>query len=177
MKKSLCLILCISIMISFSSCLGSSKTSSNSKSASTSNSSSSISSAEKNDDELTYKDDNSKGEIERIIRDRISSKFDDQTTISSITINEDAGTETTDDYIVLLNLKWDQKNSASTSKEVIKMYSEDLVATVGNNSSKVQEIAIFWEVSYLNTTAKLSYERKNNGMYSTDTNWGSGFNS
>ena len=162
MKKTLCLLLALSTFVSFSSCGSSTGDTEDTEEIQT---------------VLTYQDDESKGTIEKVIRDRVASKFDDHTTISSITINDDAGTPAEDDYIVILNLNWNQKNKADTAKQVIQMYSEDLAATVGNNASNVQEIAISWNVSYLNTTAKISYERKNNGMVIMDTVWGSGFDS
>lgn len=109
-----------------------------------------------------------KQKIKDIIEDRIWEY--DYTDVDSISINQDYGTKKKNDYIALVNLTWDQKNSASLSKDIISMYSEDLAAFVGKRCKNIQEICIFWTVPYLNdASAKCSYERKNGRMYSTDT--------
>lgn len=95
--------------------------------------------------------------------------------MDSITINDDYGTDAEDDYIALVNLKWTVKNNGQMSKKVLKMYSEDLAATVAIECPNIQEIAIFWTVPYLNANAKCSYERKGNGMYEMDMYWDTAF--
>lgn len=116
----------------------------------------------------TPKKKSKKQKIKDIIEDRIWEY--DYTDVDSISINKDYGTKTKNDYIALVNLTWEQKNSASLSKEMISMYSEDLAAFVGKKCKNVHEICIFWTVPYLNdASAKCSYERKHGGMYSTDT--------
>lgn len=92
----------------------------------------------------------------------------DYTTVDSITINEDAGTDTPDDYIALVYLTWDQKNSQSTTEKMLDMYSQDMAARIYKDSSSVQEICIFWTIPYLNASAKWSFERGTDGMYATD---------
>lgn len=92
----------------------------------------------------------------------------DYTTIDSITINDDAGTTTPDDYIALVNLTWSQKNSQETTEKMLDMYSQDMAARIYKDSSNVQEICIFWSIPYLNASAKWSFERGSNGMYKTD---------
>lgn len=113
--------------------------------------------------------------IENAIRYRVIEQYYD-TDIDSITINENLGTDIEGDYIVLVNLTWNVKNSATTSKEMIKLYSDDLAATMAESCPDVQELAIFWTVPYLNdASAKCSYERKDGGMYTMDDSW-IGFN-
>lgn len=92
----------------------------------------------------------------------------DYTTIDSITINDDAGTTTPDDYIALVNLTWSQKNSQETTEKMLDMYSQDMAARIYKDSSSVQEICIFWTIPYLNASAKWSFERGSDGMYKTD---------
>ena len=92
----------------------------------------------------------------------------DYTTIDSITINNDAGTDTPDDYIALVNLTWSQKNSQETTEKMLDMYSQDMASRIYKDSSNVQEICIFWNVPYLNASAKWSFERGSDGMYKTD---------
>lgn len=115
------------------------------------------------------------GKIETVISNRIVEKYT-YTNIDEITINDDLGTDKEGDYIALVYLTWEQKNSGKTSKEVLTMYSNDLAATVAKENSNVQEIAIFWTVPYLNNaTAKCSYERKNGEMFETDIVWDGNF--
>lgn len=109
------------------------------------------------------------GKIESTIRQRVSDKYDN-TDITKITVNEDAGTDNPDDYIALVYLKWNVKNSESTSEEMLSMYSNDLAATVSEEYEDVQEITIFWEVPYLtDNTSKWTFERKEKNMYLTDS--------
>ena len=51
---------------------------------------------------------------------------------------------------------------------MLDMYSQDMAARIYKDSSNVQEICIFWNVPYLNASAKWSFERGSNGMYKTD---------
>ena len=112
--------------------------------------------------------------IEKILRDRISDQYSN-TVIDSITINDNAGTSEDGDYIALVNLTWNVKNSGATSKKMLQMYSDDLAATLANENDTVQEIAIFWKVPYLNDNAKCSYERKSGGFAYMDMMWGTAF--
>lgn len=117
-----------------------------------------------------------KDKIREVIEDRIFEEYD-QTRVDHVSINEDLGTKKDGDYIALVYLIWNVKNSGSMSKRMISMYSEDLAATVGKECSNVQEITIFWTVPYLDdASAKCSYERKSGGMYETDTMFDSNFN-
>lgn len=106
---------------------------------------------------------------EKAIRDRINDKYSG-TVIDSITLNPDLGTDIETDYIALVNLTWNVKNSAEMSKKMLEMYSDDLAATVYSECPDVQELAIFWTVPYHNNAnAKRSYERKTDGMYLMDS--------
>lgn len=109
--------------------------------------------------------------IEALVRYRIGEYYSD-TEIDSITINDDLGTDTPGDYVVLVRLIWNGKNSSSMAKEVLKVYSDDLAASLYEGSADVQEIAVFWTVPYLNNgNGKCAYERKSDGMYLTDEIW------
>lgn len=112
--------------------------------------------------------------IEKILTDRITEQYT-MTQIDRITINDDLGTEADGDYIALVYLTWDQKNTGKTSKKMLEMYSSDLAATLGEQNSSVNEIAIFWTVPYLNDTAKCSYQRNGNGFVEMDMAWGKAF--
>lgn len=112
--------------------------------------------------------------IEKILTDRITEQYT-MTQIDRITINDDLGTEADGDYIALIYLTWDQKNTGKTSKKMLEMYSSDLAATLGEQNSSVNEIAIFWTVPYLNDTAKCSYQRNGDGFVEMDMAWGKAF--
>lgn len=118
--------------------------------------------------EILDMSNNISGKIESTIRRKVTTGYEN-TDITEISVNEDMGTDTSDDYIALVYLKWNVKNSASTSEEMLSMYSNDLAATVAEECPNVQEISIFWEVSYLtDNTSKWSFERKGENMYLTD---------
>lgn len=88
------------------------------------------------------------------------------TTVSKIEVNENFGTEKENDYIVLPYLNWDVKNSVKTTKEMLKMYSDDLAAQLAKESD-IEEITVFWEVPYHlkgNNIAKFNYTRSGNDM-------------
>ena len=106
--------------------------------------------------------------IKSTIKSRISDQYRD-TDITEITINEDAGTDTLDDYIALVYLKWNVQNSKDTSEKMLSMYSNDLAAYLAEKCPNVSEVSVFWEVPYLTTnTSKWSFERNGENMYLTD---------
>lgn len=98
------------------------------------------------------------------------------TNIDSITVNDDLGTDQENDYIVLVNLTWNVKNSGKTSKEMLDMYSSDMAARMYKDLPEAQELCIFWTVPYLNGKAKISFERANGGMKYTDKMFDAKFN-
>ena len=61
------------------------------------------------------------------------------------------------------------------SKEMLRMYSDDLAATLAEKNDTVKEIAIFWTVPYLNDRAQCSYERVTNGFAMMDLIRGKAF--
>lgn len=99
------------------------------------------------------------------------------TVLDDLTVNDDAGTDEDGDYVVLVNLTWNQKNMGKTSQEMLDMYSSDMAARIYQDLPEVQELCIFWSVPYLNDgTAKISFERKDNGMAYTDKVFDNNFN-
>ena len=107
-----------------------------------------------------------------VLQDYILNTINDNYTycdITELTINEDLGTDETNDYIALVYITWNQKNSGKMSREVLEMYSNDLAYRIAQDKKEIQEVCIFWTVPYLdNAQAKWSFERKNDGMYLTD---------
>jgi len=111
-------------------------------------------------------DEKIKSTVSSIIKENYSS-----TVIDSISINENLGTETEGDYIVLAYLTWNVKNTASTTLEMMALYSEDFAARIGSDVPNVSEISVFWTIPYhseSDVAVKYSYERKDDGMYQTD---------
>lgn len=93
------------------------------------------------------------------------------TSVSNITVNENLGTDTEGDYVLLAELTWDVKNSKDTTKEMLAMYSEDFAARVGEDLKNVSEVTVFWTVphySKTDTAVKYTYTRQDDGMYQTD---------
>ncbi len=114
------------------------------------------------------------GRIEGKIKEYV--KDYDETTIDSITLNPDLGTEKEGDYVALVRLTWNRKNSGKMSREMLEMYSSDMAARMYKDLPEVQELAVFWTVPYLNGSAKVSFERANGGMMFTDRMFDKGFN-
>lgn len=107
-------------------------------------------------------------QIASYIRSHVRDSYT-STSVDSITINEDLGTDAEGDYIALVNLTWDVKNTAKTSEEMLELYSNDLAASLANDQPNVQEVAIFWKVPYQgDATSKWSFERKGDSMYLSD---------
>lgn len=99
------------------------------------------------------------------------------TILDNLTVNDDLGTDADGDYVVLVNLTWNQKNTGKTSQEMLDMYSSDMAARIYQDMPEVQELCIFWTVPYLNDgTAKISFERKDNGMAYMDKVFDNNFN-
>ena len=62
-----------------------------------------------------------------------------------------------------------EKNTHETANEMMKMYSDDLVATIAKKGIQdISEVAVFWEDNYNNRNLKHAYEYRNGGFYVTD---------
>lgn len=106
--------------------------------------------------------------IEQYIRNRVYDNYK-QTDIDSITINDDLGTDIDGDYVALVNLTWNVKNSQELSEKMLRMYSDDLAASLATDYPDVQELCVFWKVPYLTKyNSKWAYEKRDNGMYLVD---------
>lgn len=117
-----------------------------------------------------YSEGSNEHSIAKLAYDRVINKYD-KTVVNKITVNEDAGTDAPDDYILLVNLTWNVQNSEDTTKDMIRMYCDDLAAYSVEQNKNIQEIAIFWEIPHLKesgTAAKCSYEQKDGKMMLTD---------
>ncbi len=118
--------------------------------------------------EPTYEDGSAQKKLQDYVVKIITENYT-YTSIESISINENLGTEEKGDYTILARLTWNQKNRASTSKEMLSMYSSDFAARIGMEQPSVKEVAIFWTIPYLdNASAKWSFERVDAGMQLSD---------
>ncbi|PGZ55642.1 hypothetical protein COE56_03235 [Bacillus anthracis] len=71
------------------------------------------------------------------------------TSIKKIEVNEHAGTDDPDDYVLLLHLSFDAKNTKKTTREVINDHNNTIGAKVQKELENVKEVAVFWEVPYI----------------------------
>jgi len=125
--------------------------------------------AEKGKPADVIKEVDRKSEIEALIKDRINDDDYKNTKLDRITINENLGTDTPNDYIALVYFEFDIQNTRKTGNEVMRMYSDDLVATLAENGvTDISEAVIFWEDEYNNRTVKYAFEYRNGGFYITD---------
>ena len=77
-----------------------------------------------------------------------------------------------DDFIILIYLKWDQKNGINMTQQMLEMYSDDMAATLADQYQDASEIALFWEVPYLlesGTCAKYAYTTSGGHAYRSET--------
>lgn len=110
-----------------------------------------------------------KSEIEAAIRNRINEGDYTDVKLDKITINEDMGKDEEGYYIALVRLNFQVKNRRKTANEMMRMYSDDLVATLAKKGIEdISQAAIFWRDEYNDRDLKYAYEYKNGGFYITD---------
>lgn len=108
-------------------------------------------------------------EIKSAIKSRINEGDYNNTNLDSITVNDNLGDEGGETYIALVYLEFDIKNRRKTANEIMKMYSDDLAATLANKGIKdIAEIAIFWEDEYNDRNVKYAYEYKDGQFFVID---------
>lgn len=112
--------------------------------------------------------DDIKFKVKSLVRDSVSKG---NVSISSISINENLGTDEAGDYIALINLSFDAKNKADTTKKMLDLLNNE----IGANMSEIDcisEFTIFWAVPYLsssdNNVAKANLLRNDRGFYFAD---------
>lgn len=122
------------------------------------------------EEEVTPEDaEVTKDEVIKQLTEQIVEEDLDNTTFNKLQVNEHMG-KNDGTYIVLPHLKWDVKNRAKTTQEMLEMYSDHLAAKLAENKD-VSEITVFWEVPYHlegDNVAKFMYERSGDGMAKTD---------
>lgn len=119
--------------------------------------------------ELQPIEEDRKSEIENAIKSRIDDGKYRTANLDKIIINENLGQGVEGTYIALVYFKFDIMNTRETGNKVMRMYSDDLAATLANKGIKdVAEIAIFWEDDYNKRNVKYAYEYKNGNFYVMD---------
>lgn len=151
MKKHLFAILCTTLLFTSASC------------GSPSNEPQEENNISATDQTAVSEEDN----ITQFIQDTVAEYYD-KTTVDNINVNENAGTEEDGDFVVLVDLTWDVKNSVNTTKEMLEMYSSDLAARTNQQFESISEIAIFWNIPYHGSDGKVSYEKVEGGMKLSD---------
>lgn len=115
------------------------------------------------------KEENRKEEIERVIRSRISDGEYRSTNLERVTINDNMGEGGEGTYIALVYLDFGAMNRRKTANNVMRMYSDDLAATLANKGiDDVAEIVIFWTDDYNDRNVKYAYEYRDGGFYLID---------
>lgn len=107
-------------------------------------------------------------EVKQTVDSAINKELNDQirnTKIESLQVNENLGTDSKDDVVVLANLSWSTKNTEKTTREMLEMYSDHLAAKLAPELSNGSEIALFWKAEYTGLDIKHSYYIKNGNAY------------
>lgn len=90
------------------------------------------------------------------------------TTLDLLRVNENMGTDSEEDVIVLADLSWSTKNLEKTTREMIEMYSDHLAANLAEELADGSEIALFWDAEYTGLSIKHSYYVENGNAYSQE---------
>lgn len=108
--------------------------------------------------------DTLKRTVNSIIRKELSDQVKN-TILSSITVNENLGTNSENDVVVLANLSWSVKNREETTREMLEMYSDHLAVKIASELEDGSEIALFWKATYTGLDIKHSYYVEGGNAY------------
>lgn len=103
-------------------------------------------------------------EIQAIIESIIDEDID-RTVINSNDVNYNAGLDD-GSYLALPKLTWEVKNSADTTRDMLKQYSDHIAAKLAEVSD-ISDVTVFWEVPHHkegDNVAKFEYSRQDDGM-------------
>lgn len=82
------------------------------------------------------------------------------TTLTSLNVNENLGTSSNKDVIVLANLKWTTRNSEKLTREILDMYGGHLAAKIAPSLANGSELVLFWKAEYTGLDIKQTYTIK-----------------
>ncbi|MEK5500468.1 hypothetical protein [Bacillus sp. FSL M8-0168] len=94
--------------------------------------------------------------------------------VEDVEVNQDLGNDKNDQYIALVHLSFDLKNSLATTKKMIELYSGDLAARLAEEDRNISELSVFWKAPYIDeaeTLAKFSYKRSGEKMVTSERNY------
>lgn len=128
--------------------------------------------AKKKAEEQANKEAEAKGVNTDDVKERVNSIIEQElgdpvssTTLESLNVNENLGTDSNKDVVVLANLSWSRKNYEGTTRQMLKMYSDNLAATLAPELADGSEIALFWHADYTGLDIKHSYYIENGTAY------------
>lgn len=90
--------------------------------------------------------------ISRELREEVTN-----TTLNSLQVNENFGTDATNDVIVLANLSWSSRNSEKMTREMLELHSNNLAVELAPQLADGSEITLFWKAEYTGLDIKHSY--------------------
>lgn len=102
--------------------------------------------------------------VRSIITGEVASRFRNAS-LNDLVINENLGTASEDDVVVLAYLSWSTKNSERTTRDMLEMYSDHLAVTLSPKLAEGSEIAVFWDAQYTGLKIKHSYYIENGKAY------------
>ena len=115
---------------------------------------------------LTFAD-TQKEEVTKLVNDIIKESNLYGVSISNLQVNNNAS-KNDGSKIALVYLEWDVSNSASTTRQMLEMYSARIVGMALVKDQSINEAVLFWEVPYhakdMNI-AKFNYFKKNGEFY------------
>lgn len=106
-------------------------------------------------------------EITQLINETIKKSDLYGVTINNIQVNNNAS-KNDGSKIALVYLKWDVKNSAAMTRQMLEMYSARIVGRALVKDQDINEAVLFWEVPYHlkgSNSAKFNYFKKNGEFY------------
>lgn len=120
---------------------------------------------------LTFAE-NQKEEVTQLVNETIKEANLYDVTLNNVQVNTNAS-KNDGSKIALVYLTWDESNSASTTRQMLEMYSARIVGKALVKDQSINEAVLFWEVPYhaedMNI-AKFNYFKKNGEFY-VGENW------
>lgn len=108
-----------------------------------------------------------KEEVTKLVNDIIKESNLYGVSISNLQMNNNAS-KNDGSKIALVYLEWDVSNSASTTRQMLEMYSARIVGMALVKDQSINEAVLFWEVPYHakdTNIAKFNYFKKNGEFY------------
>lgn len=120
---------------------------------------------------LTFAE-NQKEEVTQLVNETIKEADLYGVTLNNVQVNTNAS-KNDGSKIALVYLTWNVSNSASTTRQMLEMYSARIVGKALVKDQSINDAVLFWEVPYhakeINV-AKFNYFKKNGEFY-VGENW------